>query len=88
MKGLSYEHYIRLTSGALVGEERKKAYAQCRELYADDPLALEEIDIIDGESPFGLHMEKLKDAFRSGDSLAEAVEMESLAEHYPLTTKT
>lgn len=85
MDGLSLEDYKclnYLTTRPL--EERRAQYERCRGLYKDDPLALEEIDAFDGESPYHERMRGALEAIRAGDEESIEIEREWFKEHYPL----
>ncbi len=68
-------------------EEKREIYDRLREQYQGNPLALEQIDIYDTESPYGQHMIRARDAFKSGDETVIQREEAWFKANYPLTTK-
>ena len=88
MEGLSPQHH-----GFLNGlvdktlKERRRTYAYFRESYKNNPLALEQIDIYDGESPHGRHINLYRDAFKNRDEDSQQREEAWFAENYPLSTQ-
>jgi hypothetical protein len=56
--------------------------AELREEYADDPVALQQIDVYDPDTEYYDHFLAYKDALLSGDSSVEAAELNWLTEHY------
>ena len=69
-------------------EEKRKRYAELRELYADDKLALEQIDSLDGETEYHDKMGLLREAFLNKDFDKVRKLDQWFLEHYPLTTKS
>ena len=68
-------------------EKRREPYTQFRQKYRDEPLALEQIDVYDMESPYRQHWRFYRDAIHSGDVYTLEIEQQWLMEHYPLMHK-
>ena len=56
-------------------------------MYKVNPLALEQIDIYDGKSPYTTHIRLYRDAIKSGDETTIKREEAWFAQNYPLTSK-
>ena len=88
MEGLKPEHHGFLNG--LVNktlEEKRQIYSRFRQTYQGNPLAVEQIDIYDGESPHSTHIRIYRDALKSGDETATQREEVWLAQNHPLTSK-
>ena len=88
MEGLTPRHHEFLNG--LVDktlEERRQIYKKFRKICEKNPLALEQIDIYDRESPYVQHVRFYLDAFKSRNAVAIEREEAWFAKHYPLTTK-
>ncbi len=82
--GLSDEHATELNGFLTVPvETRRERYALLRRQYADDPVALRQIDVFDKESPYCVALRQLIGAYREGNDAA-AQELEAwFAVNYP-----
>ena len=69
-------------------EQRLARLTQLRGEYADDLLALEQIDIYDGDSLYHSRFGELSDAYESGNKAKQAEVVAWYREHYPLTSKS
>lgn len=81
MAGLSPQHHGQLNRMDVPHEE----YETLRREYADDPLALEQIDIYDGSTPYYGHIKNLTRAYQRDDRTAILKEYRWFWEHYPYT---
>lgn len=89
MAGLKPNHHGELNGWAFhhgqPEEQRLARLSQLRSEYADDSLALEQIDIYDGDSPYHPKIREYRDALKGGDDAKQA-ELEAwFAQNYPLT---
>ena len=87
--GLTESHRRQLKGSAFRSrpmEERMIVYQEFRELYRANPLALEQIDIFDSNSPYHEHRETLITALRKGNEKIKKTEVIWFSENYPLTT--
>ncbi len=64
-------------------EERRKIYAEKRSLYAGDKVALQQIDVYDGDTLYHTQLRKFTDALKSGDTKTEAELQAWFDENYP-----
>ncbi len=83
MAGLSRNHHGQLNKMGITHD-----YDAMRQEYASDPLALEQIDIYDGNSAYHKHNAKLRCALKTSDASAEGREDAWFQEHYPCTAAT
>jgi len=81
-KGLTQEHHSQLNRHGV----EKHEYDRLRQLYKDDPLALEQIDIYDGKTVYHEKIAEYVHAMKSSDRTAIARLDLWFAEHYPLTS--
>ena len=82
-RGLSPEDHGLLNNSMLPKEERRKIFAAKREEYAHDKVALQQIDVYDGESPYHPKFREYRDALRSGNQ-SKITELEAwLKANYP-----
>lgn len=84
MSGLLHEHHGELNDFVNVQATR---YGELRLEYADDPLALEQIDIYENVPAYREHLEMLNDALRTDDTGAKRRVIVWFEEHYPHTTR-
>jgi hypothetical protein len=87
MAGINPEETLELNSAVPFLEDPEKTRARFAELrikYAEDPLALEQIDYYDPESEYRKRYRLLSDAVLKGDTKAEAESLAWIKEHYPL----
>ncbi|MBI2579839.1 MAG: hypothetical protein HYW27_02975 [Candidatus Aenigmarchaeota archaeon] len=83
--GMRPEDHSELNGIHLKPEEfRARRFAYMRELYKGDPRALQQIDIYDNSSPYGLHRRILVKALKDRDEETERNELAWFREHYPL----
>lgn len=88
MEGLKPEDHGLLNDLSFLDSKRKKRkiYAEKRREYVDNPKALEEIDIYDGETePYHSKINEYVESFKSHDEVKQK-ELEAwFKEHYPFT---
>ena len=84
-QSLSDEHMSELNGFCTVPQELRQArYAALREQYSDKPYALEQIDVFDASSPYGIARQEYVDAIKSGNTERERELVAWFGEHYPL----
>ena len=69
-KGLLKKHHGELNSYEFWGQDLevvKKRFEELRKQYADDPVALQEIDVYDSTSKYNLKFRAYRDALKNND---------------------
>jgi hypothetical protein len=84
-KGLRPEHYSELNTLWESNEERLTRLVELRCEYINDPLALEELDRLDGSSPYNARLPELIAAFKTGDEEVITKLHNWYKENYPFT---
>lgn len=83
LQGLSPEDHALLNDPMRTKEEGRRLFAAKREEYKNNPKALRQIDVYDGESPYYPKFKEYRDALISGD-MARATELKTwLKINYP-----
>lgn len=87
MAGLKPQEHGDLNLPSVVypgGEDaRERRMAELRAAYADDPVALQQIDVYDGSTEYHVKLEEFKKALMSGNTAKEAELDAWFKEHYP-----
>ena len=84
--GLSPEHQTELNGfGTVPDEVRRERYAALRQEYSDNALALEQIDVFDSTSPYGVARREYRIAILNGDNLRQTELDLWFKDNYPLT---
>lgn len=76
--GLSRKHHGELNKSGV----SRARFAELRQLYVDDPAALQQIDVYDPRSPYQPLFRKYRNALKSGDAGAEQA-LRELEDYYP-----
>jgi hypothetical protein len=85
LRGLSDEHMTELNRlGGVPDEVRGPIYERRRADYANRPYALEQIDIFDSSSPYGVALNLYKDTLKGDDTHGQEILIAWFAENYPL----
>lgn len=87
MAGLKPQHHGELNVPGQVfkgGKEAKaKKITELRQEYANDPVALQQIDVYEGDNEYSHHLQLFVKALKSGDAAKEAELDAWFKEHYP-----
>jgi len=59
---------------SMTGDDARELFRRCRERYAGDTVALQEIDVYDPQSEYAVHLRVYRDAVRAGDGVVGARE--------------
>jgi len=90
MRGLTLEDWTKINSikPEELGIQKEKLILEMRKKYYNNPYALEQLDIFDGDSPYKKHFRILKKAlFRPKNESIIKEELEWFAKNYPLIEK-
>ncbi len=81
--GLKLRHWVELNHSQPTEEERTSKLAKFRAEYVGNPIALQQIDVFDGNSIYNARLREHADALKSGDTQMQD-ELETwFKEHYP-----
>lgn len=81
---LSHEHASELNGYMPDPEVRRSRLNELRQQYASSPYALEDIDIYDHYSPYGVKRQELVDMFRLDRNADARLIMDWFSKNYPL----